>query len=296
MPEAPDRQSPPTRGFFMSPTTAHPARIMALVPAYNEEGAIARVVKGIRLALPEVDIVVIDDCSTDGTTAVARAAGAAVVRLPCNLGIGGAMQTGLKFARQNNYDYLVRLDGDGQHDPQEAPLLLDVVRSGQADAAFGSRFIGKDSTMTIPFSRRLGIKTFAALVTAVTRQKATDTTSGFMCLNRYAIDILADYLPQDYPEVEGRIILHKAGLTSLEIPALMRSRMAGTSSINSWRSIYYALKVTVAGVIGAMKDIPVIHKELDYDYHSPDTAAGRYRGQSFAVAGDGAADSEAQVT
>lgn len=280
----------------MSPIAARAERIMALVPAYNEEGAIAQVVVGIRQALPQADVVVIDDCSLDATTAVARAAGANVVRLPCNLGIGGAMQTGLKFARAKSYDYVIRLDGDGQHDPQEALLLLTAVKSGQADAVFGSRFIGKDSTMSIPFSRRLGIKTFAALVTLVTRQKATDTTSGFMCLNRYAIDILADYLPQDYPEVEGRIILHKAGLSSLEIPAHMRARQAGISSINNWGSIYYALKVTVAGLIGAMKDIAVIQKEGDNEYHSPDSAAGRYRGQSFTVAGDRSTDTEAQAT
>jgi glycosyltransferase involved in cell wall biosynthesis len=280
----------------MSPVAVHAERIMALVPAYNEEGAIAQVIAGIRRALPQADIVVIDDCSRDATTAVATAAGANVLRLPCNLGIGGAMQTGLKFARAHGYDYVVRLDGDGQHDPQEAPQLFAVVRSGTADAAFGSRFIGKDSAMSIPLSRRLGIKTFAALVTFVTRQKATDTTSGFMCLNRYAIDILADYLPQDYPEVEGRIILHKAGLTSKEIPALMRSRQAGISSINSWSSVYYALKVTVAGLIGAMKDIPVIQKELDHDLNSSDSAAGRYRGQPFVIAGDHPSDTEAQTT
>lgn len=280
----------------MSPITAHINRVMVLVPAYNEEGAIAQVVAGIRQTLPQADVVVIDDCSGDATAAVARAAGATVVRLPCNLGIGGAMQTGLKFARANGYDFVVRLDGDGQHDPQEAPLLFTAVQSGQTDAAFGSRFIGKDSTMSIPFSRRLGIKTFATLVTLVTRQKATDTTSGFMCLNRFAIDILADYLPQDYPEVEGRIILHKAGLSSLELPAHMRSRQAGISSIDSWGSIYYALKVTVAGLIGAMKDIPVIQKEGDNEYHSPDSAAGRYRGQSFAVVGDHTTDTEAQAT
>jgi hypothetical protein len=269
---------------------------MAMVPAYNEEGAIARVVAGIRAVLPHADIIVIDDCSSDQTAAVARAAGAIVVSLPCNLGIGGAMQTGLKFARAHHYDIVVRLDGDGQHDPREIPRLLGAVTSGQADAVFGSRFIGKDSTMSIPLSRRLGIKTFASLVTLVTRQKATDTTSGFMCLNRYAVDILANYLPQDYPEVEGRIILYKSGLDSLELPAQMRSRLAGTSSINSWRSVYYALKVTVAAIIGAMKDIPIVNKELDYDLHSSDSAAGRYRGQPFVVAGDRTSDTEAQTT
>ena len=259
----------------MAPGMIRIERIMALIPAYNEEETISRVVNGIRQMLPQADIVVIDDCSTDRTSEVARAAGAIVVRIPHNLGIGGAVQTGLKFAREHNYDLVIRLDGDGQHDPQDIPALFAAVKTGKADAAFGSRFMGKDSTMTIPISRRLGIKTFAFLVTVLTRQQATDTTSGYMCLNKYAIDILADYLPQDYPEVEGRVILHKAGLTTLELPAHMRSRMAGISSINGWRSIYYAVKVSIAALIGAMKDIPVVQKELDYDSHSSNPTAGR---------------------
>ncbi|MFN2107300.1 MAG: glycosyltransferase family 2 protein, partial [Candidatus Promineifilaceae bacterium] len=237
-----------------------------------------------------------DDCSTDRTSAVARAAGAEVVRIPYNLGIGGAVQTGLKFAREHNYDIVIRLDGDGQHDPAEIPMLFAAVKSGRADAVFGSRFIDNDSTMTIPISRRAGIKTFAFLVTILTGQKATDTTSGFMGANKYAVDILADYLPQDYPEVEGRIILHKAGLTTLEVPSRMRSRMAGISSINSWRSMYYAVKVSIAALIGAMKDIPVVRKELDYDSNTAYPKTGRYRGQPYSAVSDHPSDTEAQTT
>ena len=147
-----------------------------------------------------------------------------------------------------------------------------------------------------PIGRRIGIKTFAFLVTVLTRQKATDTTSGFMGVNKYAISVLADYLPQDYPEVEGRVILHKAGLTTLELPTHMRSRMAGISSINSWRSIYYAVKVSIAALIGAMKDIPVAQKELDYDSHTANPKADRYRNQPYSVAGDHSSDTEAQTT
>ncbi len=280
----------------MAPVAIRAERIMALIPAYNEEGAIAYVVKGVRQVLPQADIVVIDDCSSDRTSAVAHAVGAVVLRLPANLGIGGAVQTGLKFARAHNYDLVIRLDGDGQHDPEEIPMLFAAVKTGKADAVFGSRFIGKESAMTIPFSRRIGIKTFALLVTVLTGQKATDTTSGFMGANKYAISVLADYLPQDYPEVEGRIILHKAGLTTLELPAHMRSRMAGISSINSWRSIYYAVKVSIAALIGAMKDVPVVQKELDYDSHTINPTAGRYRGQPYSVGGDHSSDTEAQAT
>ncbi|MDX1415455.1 MAG: hypothetical protein R3293_14760, partial [Candidatus Promineifilaceae bacterium] len=167
---------------------------------------------------------------------------------------------------------------------------------GQADAIFGSRFSGIDSKMEIPIGRRLGIKTFAFLVTLLTRQRATDTTSGFMCLNRFAVDVLADYLPQDYPEVEGRIILHKAGLTTLELPVLMRSRFAGMSSINSWRSIYYAMKVSIAALISAIKDVPIVKKELEHDSHSNYSASRRYLGESYSIVGDRTTDSEAQIT
>lgn len=280
----------------MSPPIQRAEQMMVLIPAYNEEESVEYVISGARQVLPQAKIVVIDDCSTDNTVKVAEQAGAIVVTLPSNLGIGGAVQTGLKFAREYNFDVVVRMDGDGQHDPQESVALLTALLSGQADAVFGSRFIGKDSTMKIPLSRRLGIKTFAFIVSIITRERATDTTSGFMCLNRYAVDILADHLPQDYPEVEGRIILHKAGLTSLELPAYMRSRLAGMSSINSWRSIYYAFKVSVAALVCAMKDIPVIKKEHEYDSHTYHAAPRRYFGQSYSISSDRSTDSEAQIT
>ncbi len=280
----------------MSPGTIRAKNIMVLLPAYNEEGAIGQVIAGVREVLPLAAIVVIDDCSTDNTVQVARSSGATVVCIPCNLGIGGAVQTGFKFAREHHYDIVVRLDGDGQHDPEEIPALYAALTSGQADAVFGSRFIGKDSDMNIPIGRRLGIKTFAFLVTVLTRQRATDTTSGFMCLNRYAVGVLADFLPQDFPEVEGRIILHKAGLSTLELPALMRSRIAGMSSINSWRSIYYAAKVSVAALIGALKVVPAVQKELEHGNHSNYPANSRYSGQSYAIASDRSTDTEAQTT
>lgn len=280
----------------MSPTPIRAKKIMALIPAFNEEGAVGHVIDGVRQVLPQADIIVIDDSSTDNTVSIAREAGATVVCVPSNLGIGGAVQTGFKFAREHNYDVVMRLDGDGQHDPNEIPALFSALTSGKADAVFGSRFIGKNSDLKIPIGRRLGIKTFAFLVSILTRQRATDTTSGFMCLNHYAVGILADYLPQDYPEVEGRILLHKAGLKSLELPVIMRSRMAGMSSINSWRSIYYAFKVSVAALIGAMKDIPVVQKDLEYDSNTHNSAIGRYSSKSYSVAGDHTTDTEAQIT
>jgi len=232
-------------------------RLLVLIPAYNEEAAIRQVINGARDAIPEADVLVIDDGSIDSTAQEAEAAGAFVIRHPFNLGIGGAVQTGLKFAQLGNYDMVVRLDGDGQHNPSDLPTLHSILKAGHFDVVIGSRFLGSsEERMHIPFPRWLGICTFAALVSLLTGRRATDTTSGFFGMNRRAVDALVAYMPQDYPEVESRIVLHKAGLRTLELPARMRARLTGVSSIDSWRSVYYALKVTVAVLIGALKDIP----------------------------------------
>ena len=264
-------------------------RLLILIPAFNEAGAIRHVVQSVRQVVPRADIVVIDDGSKDNTRHEAAQAGAFVVRHPFNLGIGGTVQTGLKFARQHGYDYVIRLDGDGQHNPQEIPLLLQALLEQRADAVFGSRFLGSKMTMQIPLARRLRITLFAWTVSFVTGQKATDTTSGFLGLNRAAITTLARFMPQDYPEVEGRIILHKAGLTTLELPTHMRMRMAGVSSIDKWRSIYYACKVTVAALICALKEIPVIPKEIRHGDTTRPTSYRHYLQPGFG-AGDSPAD------
>jgi glycosyltransferase involved in cell wall biosynthesis len=237
-------------------------RLLILIPAYNEDAAIRQVVSSTVRILPHADILVVDDGSTDNTAPEAEAAGALVVRHPFNLGIGGAVQTGLKFARQHDYDVVVRLDGDGQHNPSDIPSLYSLLHTSHVDAAIGSRFLGTTGRMHISLPRRLGIYTFALLVSLLTGQRATDTTSGFFALNRRAIEALATYMPQDYPEVESRIVLHKAGLTTLELPARMYARTSGVSSIDSWRSVYYALKVSVAVLIGVLKDIPALPKEI----------------------------------
>lgn len=234
----------------------HPTdRVLIFVPAFNEEGAIQGVVDAVRAELPVADILVIDDGSKDRTAEVAREAGAMVVRHPFNLGIGGAMQTGLKFAESLDYDYAIRLDGDGQHRPCEIHRFLALLRQDATDMVIGSRFIDDSYDWNIPASRRIGIWLYAASVTAVTGVRSTDTTSGFCGMNRSAIKALAAYLPQDFPDVESRVIIHKAGLRQTEIPVHMQARTAGVSSINLTKSIYYAFKVTAAVVTTAMKDI-----------------------------------------
>lgn len=235
----------------------HIPNLLVVIPAYNEAGCIGQVIHSVQQALSHADILVIDDGSTDNTAEVAESAGAMVVRHPFNLCIGGALQTALKFAVARDYTTIMRVDADGQHNPNELALLYNAMRSQQADVVFGSRFMGTQMMMRIPFVRRLGIWLYATLVSLLTRQRATDTTSGFFCMNRRAATVLAEFVPQDYPEVEGRIILHKSGCKVVEVPVNMRQRMSGHSSIDNWRSLYYALKVSVAVLFSAFKDIPI---------------------------------------
>ena len=230
-----------------------PDRRIAIVPARNEEGAVGSVVAEIRAFDPGLDVVVLDDGSTDRTVEAAAAAGAFVVRLPFNLGIGAAVQTGFKFALENGYELAVRLDGDGQHDPAELPKLLGVLDRDEADVVVGSRFVDGSGGHSGPRSRRIGIVFFARLVSALTRQRVTDTTSGFQALNRRGIAIFAADYPHDYPEVEATVMVHKHRLRLVEVPVRMREREHGESSITTLRSIYYMLKVTLALIVGMLR-------------------------------------------
>ena len=239
-------------------------RLLVIVPAFNEEASIAHVVQAVLTThadnharhLPVAAVLVIDDGSTDRTADVAQAAGAMVLRLPYNLGIGGAVQAGFKFAARYGYAYAGRVDGDGQHNPADLHTLLQPIVSGQADVAIGSRFQGGPASYRVPTSRRLGIRLFAALVSRLTRRRVTDPTSGLQAANRRAIEFLARAYPQDYPEIEARILLHRAGLTTIELPAVMAPRRGGVSSINHWRGVYYMVKVLLAVLITAVKKIP----------------------------------------
>jgi glycosyltransferase involved in cell wall biosynthesis len=221
-------------------------RVVAVVPAHDEEGAIGGVVREIHAFDPAIDVVVVDDGSTDATGAAATEAGAIVVRLPYNLGIGAAVQTGFRFALEQGYDVAVRLDGDGQHDAAELPKLLAPLERGEADVVTGSRFRGEDGTYAPPLGRRLGITWFARLVSLLAGQRVTDTTSGFQALNDRGIALFARDYPSDYPEVEATVLLLKHRLRLVEVPVEMREREHGSSSITFLRSVYYAFKVTLA--------------------------------------------------
>ena len=236
-------------------------RVIAVVPAHNEEAAIGGVVDEIRAHDTTFDVVVIDDGSADATAEVAAAHGAAVVRLPFNLGIGGAVQTGFKYALENGYRVAVRLDGDGQHDPAELGKLLEPIRSGEADIVTGSRFVERNGAYRPPVSRRLGITWFAKIVSLLTRQKVTDTTSGFQALNERGIELFASDYPSDYPEVEAIVLVFKHRLRLAERPVSMREREHGESSITFVRSVYYMLKVTLALAVAMVRKYAVPEEE-----------------------------------
>jgi glycosyltransferase involved in cell wall biosynthesis len=232
------------------------SRLVAVVPAWNEEGAIGHVVDEIRAFDPTATIVVVDDASTDETAGVAEAHGATVLRLPFNVGIGGAVQTGFRYARDEGYDVAVRLDGDGQHDAAELGTLLAPVFAESADLVIGSRFVDPGGTYRPPFARRIGIRVFARLVSVLGGQRVTDTTSGFVALNRTGIELFAVEYPHDYPEVEATLVAVRSGLRLAQVQVDMRERQAGTSSITFVRSLYYIVKVMLALLIASLRRYP----------------------------------------
>src|SRR4051794_21328254 len=238
-----------------------PGRI-AIVPALNEEEAVGRVIDEIRAFDPGFDIVVVDDGSTDRTAGIAVDRGAHVLRLPFNLGIGGAMQTGFRYAFEHGYDVAVQVDGDGQHDPTELPKILGPVVSGRADLVVGTRF-GGDGEFRSTAIRRVGIRVFAWTVSRIVGQRVTDTTSGFRAIGRRGIALFAADYPHDYPEVEATVMVAKARLRLEEVPVAMRERAGGRSSITALRSVYYMVKVLLALFIGLFRRYAVPGEEED---------------------------------
>jgi glycosyltransferase involved in cell wall biosynthesis len=230
-------------------------RKAAVVPAFNEAGSIRSVVAEINGADPGFEVVVVDDGSTDGTAELARAAGATVLRLPYNLGIGAAVQTGLQYASEHGFDVAVQVDGDGQHDAAELRALLEPVVSGRADISVGSRFAGPRNYRA-SLARRAGIAVFARVVSLIVRQRVTDTTSGFRAMNRRGIRLFAEDYPHDYPEVEATVLVHRHGLRLVEVPVAMRQRKSGSSSITAFRSFYYMGKVSLALFVGLLRPRP----------------------------------------
>jgi glycosyltransferase involved in cell wall biosynthesis len=236
------------------------SRNLVIVPAYNEAEAIGATIASIRQDAQDFDVVVVDDGSTDATAARASAAGAVVLRLPFNLGIGGAMQTGYMYASENNYEVAVQVDGDGQHDPRYIRELLDRLQSDpELNMVTGSRFLDPNGDGYLSSAtRRIGIRVFSRVVSRITGRPVTDPTSGLRMTDRRGIELFARDYPHDYPEVEAILLMHFHRLGSCEIPVLMRPRLTGSSAISSTQSVYYMVKVLLAVFVALFRARPVI--------------------------------------
>jgi glycosyltransferase involved in cell wall biosynthesis len=231
-------------------------RIAIIIPAYNEEHAIGSLIRDIRssVTLPGIiiDPVVVNDCSRDRTAALARQLPCILLDLPINLGIGGAVQTGLKYAWENGYDYAMQMDGDGQHPPSQVNAMVNAMQTTGSDVIIGSRFLEKEGFQST-FLRRLGIGYFKFLIRFLTGNIITDCTSGFRIYNRTALKVVSSTYPDEYPEPESFILFRKNGLKVSETPVVMIERQGGISSINTFRSVYYIVKVTLAILLARVK-------------------------------------------
>ena len=239
----------PSRFTFCDATTA---RCLVIVPAYNESEAIASVVKGLHEHLPEVDIVVIDDGSVDRTYQHVPDF-ATVIRLPFNLGIGAAMQTGYRYAEHYGYDVAVQVDGDGQHPPAEVARLIDHLLSHDCDLVVGSRF-KETIEYRQSFSRMLGIHFLRLWIQLLTGRRFSDCTSGFRVAGRKVIDCYAHWYPSDYPEPEVLVLLTNEKMRIEEIQVHMEQRTAGQTSIPMFHGIFYVAKVAIAMLLDKMRD------------------------------------------
>jgi len=231
------------------------SRVLVIIPAFNEAASIAGVLHALHTHTPDYDVVVINDGSSDATADAVRAFHAVeLVTLPFNMGIGSAMQTGYRYAVDAGYDVAVQCDADGQHPAQELRKLVEAVESGRADLVVGSRYVA-DSDYRPSFSRRIGKSLLSRLVNVAIGGGITDTTSGFRAMNRAAFGTFAHTYPDDYPEAEALVILHKHSLRVIEVPVQMRARQGGRSSIGAARAAYYIVKVSLAIMVGLFKKI-----------------------------------------
>jgi glycosyltransferase involved in cell wall biosynthesis len=229
-------------------------KILIIVPAYNEAENIRGVILKLQSVNDQWDVLVINDSSTDNTSAIAHETGHAVVLdLPINLGIGGCVQTGFRYARKYNYDFAIQFDGDGQHSAEEIDKLLAIVMNNEADTAIGSRFRQKNDGFKSSFFRRIGIRIFELFSYILIHQRITDHTSGFRAYNRKVLNFLADHYPNDYPEPEVVILLGRNGFTIKETYTQMHERKGGVSSIPLTKGPYYMIKVMLAMFMSAIR-------------------------------------------
>lgn len=228
-------------------------KILIIIPAYNEEESIVNTVKQLK-DYPQYDYVVIDDGSTDKTKKICKENNISYISLPVNLGIGGAVQTGYKFASVNNYDIAIQFDGDGQHDASYISVVVDQIIDGQCDFAIGTRFLNKESSdFKSTASRRMGITILSTLIRVLTKRKITDPTSGFRAANKEVIDLFARHYPIDYPEPETIVSLLSKNFRIKEVAVNMFERSGGVSSINAKKAIHYMIVVMLSMIMARVR-------------------------------------------
>ena len=227
-------------------------RTLVIIPAHDEEASLPATLAEVRAKSPDVDLLVVDDGSRDGTARVAREAGIAVVRHPVNLGVGGALQTGFRFAFEHGYDIGVQLDADGQHDPAYLPALLAPVAEGRCDVSIGSRYVQR-SGYRAPLNRRLGMVLFSGVVQLALGRRITDTTSGFRAYNRAVMKVCQHDFPKDFPDAPLLITLARHGFRIAEVPVVMRERQAGQSFYTLGKQLYYPYKNLLASVMAFIR-------------------------------------------
>ncbi|MCS6771007.1 MAG: glycosyltransferase family 2 protein [Kiritimatiellae bacterium] len=232
--------------------------VVVIIPAFNEEEAIGPLLDELQSVLPGIQAVVISDGSTDRTVERARERGATVLDLPCNLGVGGAVQAGFQYALSRGFSLCVRIDGDGQHPPSEIPKLVARARQTDADLVIGSRFSSR-GIHTSSMARFLGIRLLSVALSIICRKRVTDPTSGFWAVKRPLLHYFAREYPVDYPEPEALALLRRQGYSFVEEPVVFRPRIAGRSTIHGWGTLYYAVKV---GLALAVDRVRVIDRSL----------------------------------
>lgn len=240
----------------MPPTDTPDPRLLVVIPAYNEEDSIAAVLDELRRERPDADVVVVDDGSADTTAAVARSAGAVVLELPFNLGIGGALRTGFRYAVENGYQRAFQLDADGQHDPAEFQTLIDRLDDG-ADLVIGSRFANGETDYEVGRVRRRAMRVLGATVRVLSGQVFTDTSSGFRAFDRRALELFARTYPVDYMEsVEALVMACASGLRVVEVPVRMRTRAGGQASNRNFRLVYHYARLLLVILLTTSRQVP----------------------------------------
>lgn len=228
------------------------SKLLVLIPAFNEEAAVAGVVREVKALMPGVPVLVVDDCSEDGTVDVARTVGAEVLPMPYHLGLGGCVQAGYRLAFELGYDYVIRVDGDGQHDPRYIPEMLAALEREGCEMVIGSRFMNGDGEHS-GFLRAMGIVFFRAVLRPILGRRVHDPTSGFVGVNRTALALFSKSFPLEYPEIEALVVLQRKRFRFVEVNCKMRPRRGGRTTITALKSLYYPVHVLLGVFVNILK-------------------------------------------